>query len=117
MTKLKVAAAQYDISFFTQWSDFADKLTRWVSLAAAQQAKLLVLPEYGSMELASLFGEKVYKDLNGQLHAMQNIYPEWQALHKELARQFDVMILGTSYPALQEDGSFRIEQIFSVLMD
>jgi len=107
MTKLKVAAAQYDISFFAQWSDFAEKLTNWVSLAAHQQAKLLVLPEYGSMELPSLFGEKVYKDLNGQLHAMQTIYPEWQALHKELARQFDVMILGTSYPVLQDDGSFR----------
>ncbi len=107
MTKLKVAAAQYDISFFTQWSDFTDKLTKWVSLAASQQAKLLVLPEYGSMELPSLLGEHVYKDLNGQLHAMQTIYPEWEALHQELARQFDVMILGASYPVLQDDGSFR----------
>lgn len=107
MIKLKVAAAQYDISFFTQWSDFTDKLTKWVSLAASQQAKLLVLPEYGSMELPSLLGEHVYKDLNGQLHAMQTIYPEWEALHQELARQFDVMILGASYPVLQDDGSFR----------
>jgi predicted amidohydrolase len=107
MTKLKVATSQYDISFFTQWSDFADKLTQWVSLAADHHAKLLVLPEYGSMELPSLFGEKVYKDLNGQLHAMQTVYSEWQALHKELARRFDVMILGTSYPVLQDDGSFR----------
>jgi len=107
MTKLKVAAAQYDIGFFLQWSDFADKLTKWISLAADQQAKLLVLPEYGSMELASLFGEQVYKDLNGQLHAMQTVYPQWQALHKELARQFDVIILATSYPVIQEDGTFR----------
>ncbi len=107
MTKLKVATSQYDISFFTQWSDFVDKLTQWVSLAAGNQAKLLVLPEYGSMELPSLFGEKVYKDLDGQLHAMQAVYPEWQALYKELARQFDVMILATTYPVLQDDGSFR----------
>jgi len=107
MSKLKVAAAQYDIGFFSQWSEFADKLTQWVSLAADHQAKLLVLPEYGSMELPSLFGETVYKDLNGQLHAMQEVYPDWEAMHKELARQFDVMILGTSYPVLQHDGSFR----------
>ncbi|HEC58373.1 hypothetical protein LCGC14_0946620 [marine sediment metagenome] len=107
MTKLKVAAAQYDISFFTQWSDFVDKLTSWVRIAAQQQAKLLVLPEYGSMELPSLFGEKIYKDLNGQLHAMQTVYPEWQDLHKALARQFDVMILATSFPVMQDDGTFR----------
>ena len=107
MTKLKVAAAQYDISFFAHWSDFVEKLTSWVSLAANHQAKLLVFPEYGSMEMPSLFGEKIYKDLNGQLHAMQSIYPEWQALHSELARQFDVMILASTYPVMQDDGSFR----------
>lgn len=107
MTKLKVATAQYDISFLAEWSDFADKLTRWVSLASENQAKLLVLPEYGSMELPSFFGETIYQDLNGQLHAMQTVYPEWQALHKALARQFDVMILAASFPVLQNDGSFR----------
>lgn len=107
MSKIKVAAAQYDISFFTQWSDFADKLTKWIGLAAQNQAKLLVLPEYGSMELPSLLGEKIYKDLYGQLHAMQGLYPEWQALHKELARQFDVIILGSTYPVLQQDGTYR----------
>jgi predicted amidohydrolase len=107
MSKVKVAAAQYDIGFFSQWSDFADKLTAWVSQAADHDAKLLVLPEYGSMELPSLLGESVYKDLNGQLHAMQELYPDWEALHKELARQFDVMILGTSYPVLQANGTFR----------
>ena len=58
MTKLKVATSQYDISFFTQWSDFADKLTHWVRSASEHQSKFLVLPEYGSMELPSLFGEK-----------------------------------------------------------
>lgn len=107
MTTLKVAAAQYDIGFFVQWSDFADKLTNWVQIAASNHAKLLVLPEYGSMELPSLFGEKVYKDLNEQLHAIQAIYPEWQALHIALARQFDVMILASTFPVMLEDGSFR----------
>jgi predicted amidohydrolase len=107
MTHIKVAAAQYDISFFNQWSEFADKLTHWVKTAADNGAKLLVMPEYGSMELPSLLGEQVYKNLNGQLHAMQAIYPEWQALHRTLAHQFDVMILGCSYPVLQDNGSFR----------
>lgn len=107
MTTLKVAAAQYDIGFFAQWSDFADKLTNWVRLAASHHAKLLVMPEYGSMELPSLFGEKVYKDLNGQLHAMQAIYPEWQALHIALALQYDVIILASTFPVMQDDGSFR----------
>jgi predicted amidohydrolase len=106
MSKIKIAAAQYDISFFTDWSDFVDKLTEWVHIAAEKQAKLLVFPEYGSMELPSLLGETIYKDLNGQLQAMQTLYPQWQALHKELARQFDVMILSSTYPVMQQDGRY-----------
>ncbi|MDH5358233.1 MAG: carbon-nitrogen hydrolase family protein [Gammaproteobacteria bacterium] len=107
MSTVKVAVAQYDIGFFNQWSEFEDKISRWVTDASGQQAKLLVLPEYGSMELASMFGEDTYKDLNKQLHAMQTVYADWQELHQQLARQYDVMILGTTFPVLQSDGTFR----------
>lgn len=107
MSKVKVAAAQYDIGFFNQWDDFADKLTQWVKEAAEVNAKLLVFPEYGSMELASLFGEAVYTDLGKQLHAMQDVYPQWQDLHLQLAKQYDVMMLASTFPVMQENGTFR----------
>lgn len=107
MSKVKVAAAQYDIGFFDQWSDFADKLTQWVQEAAEVKAKLLVFPEYGSMELASLFGETVYKDLGKQLHVMQDVYAQWQDLHLQLAKQYDVMILASTFPVMQDNGTFR----------
>ncbi|MEX1199825.1 MAG: carbon-nitrogen hydrolase family protein [Methylophaga sp.] len=107
MSKVKVAAAQYDIGFFDQLDDFADKLTQWVKEAAEVKAKLLVFPEYGSMELASLFGETVYKDLGKQLHAMQDVYGPWQELHLQLARQYDVMMLASTFPVMQDNGTFR----------
>lgn len=107
MNTVKAAVAQYDIAYFSHWSEFENKLTQWVKQAADHQAKLLVFPEYGSMELASLFGEAVYKDLGRQLHEMQSIYLDYQALYEELARQFDVMILASTFPVLQDDGSFR----------
>lgn len=107
MSKVKAAVAQYDIGFFAQWFEFEDKLTQWVSQAAKNGAKLLVFPEYGSMELTSLFGESVYKDLGKQLHSMQEVYADYEALYSQLAKQFDVMILASSFPVLQSDGSFR----------
>ena len=106
MSAFKLAAAQYDIGFFNRWEEFADKLESWVSQAAQQDAKLLVFPEYGSMELASLFGEKVYKDLNLQLHEMQSILPQFHDLHTELAKRHDVMILASSFPTIQNNGTF-----------
>src|SRR5690554_5946017 len=107
MSKVKVAAAQYDIGFFSDWSQFSDKLTQWVAEAVEEKAKLLVFPEYGSMELASLFGEAVYKDLANQLHAMQGVYADWQDLHQQLSKQYDVMILASTFPVLQDDDTFR----------
>ncbi|MDI3325576.1 carbon-nitrogen hydrolase family protein [Pontibacterium granulatum] len=106
MENLRIAVAQYDIGFFEHWSGYADKLEQWVNDAAGQGAQLLVFPEYGSMELASLFGEVIYSDLSKQLDAMQAIYPDWQALHLALAKRFDLLILGASYPVQQEDGSY-----------
>lgn len=106
MSVFKLATAQYDIGFFNRWEEFADRLDSWVASAAQQDAKLLVFPEYGSMELASLFGEQVYRDLKQQLHAMQTLLPQWHDLHSELAKRHNVMILASSFPTEQSNGSF-----------
>lgn len=98
MSSFKIAAAQYDIGFFTRWEEFATKLEDWVQKAKSKNAELLVFPEYGSMELASLFDETVYQDLHQQLFAMQTLLPQWYDLHCELAKRHNVMILGSSYP-------------------
>lgn len=107
MKSFKIAAAQYDIGFFHHWDDYAGKLAGWVASAAAAQAQLLVFPEYASMELTSLFGEAVCRDLQAQLHALQPLYRDLQALHLELARRHNLIILGASFPLQQADGSFR----------
>jgi len=107
MTSFKVAAAQYDIGFFNHWDDYAAKLEGWVAGAAAEDAQLLVFPEYGSLELASLFGEAVYRDLHRQLQALQALYRDVQALHIDLARRYNRIILGASFPVREEDGGFR----------
>ncbi|WP_438970108.1 carbon-nitrogen hydrolase family protein [Methylophaga sp.] len=107
MSNVKAAIAQYDIGYFSHWSEFEAKLTQWVKQASMQGAKLLVFPEYGSMELASIFGRDIYSCLSKQLHSMQTVYAEYETLYKELAKRFDVIILASTFPVLQDDGSFR----------
>lgn len=107
MATVKIAAAQYEIGFFQHWDDFGQKLESWVAGAAAQGAKLLVFPEYASMELTSLFGSDVYSDLGKQLLALQDLYQPVMELHRELARRHDLMILAASFPVQQPDGSYR----------
>ena len=67
---VKIAAAQYNIGFLENWAAYQQKIESWVAEATAQDAKILLFPEYFSMELASLFGQEIYSSLNKQLAAM-----------------------------------------------
>ena len=71
---VKIAAAQYDISFLETWENYQKKSEFWVRDAAEQGAKILLFPEYNTMELASLFSKAVYSSLNEQLGALQTVH-------------------------------------------
>ncbi len=96
--KVKVAAAQYDIGFFEHWNDYREKVERWVGEAAAQNARILLFPEYGSMELASLFGQTVYSSLSQQLAALQTVLSDYIALYRDLAQKHHCYIQAGTFP-------------------
>ena len=103
----RLATAQYDIGFLKNWGDYAAKIARWVDDAASNGAKMLVFPEYFSMELASLFPEEVYKSLSQQLSEMQSVLPDFMMLFTDMAEQHGVYIVAGSFPVLQPDGGYR----------
>lgn len=104
---MPVAAAQYDIGFFQSWDQYREKARQWVSQAADNGARMLVFPEYFSMELASLFGEDVYRSLSRQLIAMQSVLPDFMMLFADLAEAFQVHIQAGTFPVQDSDGLFR----------
>lgn len=95
---MKIAAAAYDLTWFDRFDDYAEKQRSWVSGAAGQGADLLVFPEYGAMELASLGGRDCAADLERALHEVARHGPAVTALMRALARAHDVMILAASSP-------------------
>ncbi|MEZ5777719.1 MAG: carbon-nitrogen hydrolase family protein [Paracoccaceae bacterium] len=95
---MKVAAAAYPLDWFDDWSDYELKLDRWVAEAAGQGAKLLVFPEYGAMELASLGGREVAGDIEGALREVDRHKAGADAMHARLAARYDVHILAGSGP-------------------
>jgi predicted amidohydrolase len=98
MTAIRVAAAQYPIEFLETWDRFQSKLERLMAEAASAGARLLVFPEYGSMELASLFPKVVYSDLAAQLDKLQTLLPRYLALYGELARRHRMYVCASSFP-------------------
>lgn len=100
---VRVAAAQYDISYFTTAADFTAKLDCWVSEAAANRAQLLLFPEYAAMELCSLLSPELQQDLHGQLAAMQAFLPLYLDTCRRLAKNYQVTLVAGSFPVAVTD--------------
>ncbi|APX10507.1 carbon-nitrogen hydrolase family protein [Tateyamaria omphalii] len=106
---MKIATASYPLDVLPSWAAYEDKLTSWVAEAAEAGGQLLVFPEYGAMELATLAGSDVAGDLEASLFAVADRLEEADALHADLATQFGVHILAASGPATRDlpDGTRR----------
>jgi predicted amidohydrolase len=104
---VNIASAQYNISFLTTWQDYEDKVAIWVEEAAQQDAKILLFPEYASMELASLFSMDIYSSLSKQLEAMQTLHNDYVALYQSLAEQYQCYIQAGTFPVRIDSGAYR----------
>lgn len=96
MTRIRIASAAYPMGWFDQFSDYEDKISAWV--ADASDCDLLVFPEYGAMELASLGGPEIAGDLEKSLHEVARHETARDRLHSRLAAQHGVHILAASGP-------------------
>lgn len=98
---MKIAAAAYPLDWFDHFSDYEAKLTSWVE--NADGADLLVFPEYGAMELASLGGVEVSGDLEASLHEVARHADAVGDLHQKLAARHGCHILSASAPVFVGD--------------
>ncbi len=105
--KVKVAAAQYKIDFLSGWRQYEHKIDRWVQEAVAEKARILLFPEYASMELASLFPKAVYSSLSKQLSSLQTLLDDYLRLFQRLASQNQCYIQPGTFPVQTESGVYR----------
>jgi predicted amidohydrolase len=104
---VKIASASYPLTFFRDAGEARAGMRAWVAEAAGQGAELLVFPEYGRMELATLDGAEVAADLEASLHAAARHGPEADAQTEALAREFGVCILAPSGPVFDRASGAR----------
>jgi predicted amidohydrolase len=104
---VKIATAQYDIGFLENWSAYRSKIERWVTEAVGQNARILLFPEYGSMELASLFSKAVYSSLNQQLASLQSVLDDYIELYRSLAVKNGCTIQSGTFPVRMPAGDYR----------
>jgi len=105
--KVKIASAQYDIGFMGNWQTYRLKIERWVNEAVAQDARILLFPEYASMELASLFTKDIYSSLSKQLAEMQTVLDDYIDLYRTLAVTNGCYIQSGTFPVRMPTGDYR----------
>jgi len=104
---MKVAVAKYPVGQPADFAAFADKQANLVAEAASTGARLAVLPEYLSLELAATFGLPVLADLHASLAAIQARHADYLALFASLARQHAMHVVAGSFLLAIGEGRYR----------
>ena len=104
---MKVAVAKYAIQAPADFAAFAHRQASMLGDAAAQGARIAVLPEYLALELAATFDAATQADLHASLAAIQRYRDEWLALYARLAKELDLHIVAGSFLLVQGDGRYR----------
>ena len=104
---VKFALAQYPISQYRTFSDWVEGTRQWVKDGAEQGAEILVFPEYGSMELVSIFEEAIQKDLVLQTTEITNWVGRFLETYEQLAVEFGVIIVAPSIPIKVADKKYN----------
>lgn len=94
----RLACCQYPIGFLDAFDGFRGKISALVGEACVAGARLLVFPEYGAMELASLLPVADRADLRRQLHGLQPMLPVFLDLFAGEARRHGRHIVAPSFP-------------------
>lgn len=104
---MKVAVAKYAIQAPADFSVFAARQAEVLGAAAAQGARIAVLPEYLALELAATFDASVQADLHASLLAIQRYRDDWLALYARLAKELDLHIVAGSFLLAYGEGRYR----------
>ncbi|WP_355604223.1 carbon-nitrogen hydrolase family protein [Xanthomonas cannabis] len=104
---LTIAVAKYQIGRPKDFDAFAARMAALVGEAAAAGARVAVLPEYLSLELAATFGTQVSAGLPESLAAIQALRGRWLELFAGLARQHRLHLIAGSFLLDLGQGRYR----------
>lgn len=110
---VKIASAQYPITYHRSFSDWRIHLQKWVNEAVENGAQILLFPEYGSLELVSTFELSVQSDLFQQVRVLDELKDQYCVAFEDLSREFGIIIIAPSIPVLREGTPVNRAYVFS----
>lgn len=105
-----IASAQYPISTHSSFDNWVIHTECWVANAVEKGAQLLLFPEYGAMELVSIFNQTIQEDLRSQVIELNALKDDFCRTFSNLAIKYNTIIIAPSLPIL--DNGRRINRVF-----
>jgi predicted amidohydrolase len=108
--RVNIAAAQYPITEHSSFAAWQAHTERWVAEAADRGAELLLFPEYGAMEIVSIFSDAIRQDIRRQVQELDALKSDFCETFEKLARKYGVIIVAPSIPVI--DGGLRVNRAY-----
>lgn len=103
--RVRVAASQYFVRPIRAIDEFFDQVSSVVATSAGYNSQLLVLPEYFTLQLASL--DDPHKPVSEIVRGVANHVPRFLDFMSGLAERYRMYIVGGTIPAVDDDGRVR----------
>lgn len=111
--KVTVASAQYPITRHHDFGAWQQHIRTWVAGAAGQSGQLLVFPEYGAMELVSIFSDEIRSDIRRQVRELDSLRVGFCETFEALAKEYRVTIVAPSIPVIENAAHLNRAYVFS----
>lgn len=105
MERIRVAALQYYIRPVEKFDEFADQVRGLVNTVADYGCRLMVFPEYFTVQLLTL--GNVSRPIDQQVRDLAGMVPRFQELMSGLARKHQLYIVAGSIP-VRNSGADRV---------
>lgn len=108
-----IASASYPITEHAGFDKWRAHVERWTHEAVQKNAQLLVFPEYGAMELVSIFSDEIRNDIRRQVIELDSLKNEFCDVFSDLAKKYKVIIVAPSIPVIEADAPVNRVYVFS----
>ncbi|NUN48363.1 MAG: carbon-nitrogen hydrolase family protein [Candidatus Brocadiae bacterium] len=102
MDQVRIASLQYFIRPIRTFEGFSDQVTALVEAAADYKARLVLFPEYFTVQLLTLGDTR--RPLPEQVRALATLVPRFVELMSGLSRRLRIYIAAGTIPAVGDDG-------------
>jgi predicted amidohydrolase len=111
--KVTLASAQYPITEHQSFAGWQQHTESWVSGAAEKNAQLLLFPEYGAMELVSIFSNEIWNDIRQQVVELDTLKNDFCTVFADLAKKYGVIIVAPSIPVIDHGKNLNRVHVFT----